>query len=190
MIDSWARFQEVSRAIADRINDDPSLALAAAANPLLALREIGYDIHPDARSEIEDRLRFTPRALARRRELVEAIYRHAGRRFALDSPTALSDVLQEQLRSGASVKGRTRPGGDAAGSFDARLLAQARERDDAAPDPLEAVRGAHPIVELLLDYRRIERQSRRLASPAVYEKLRRGELRTGVTRIRLRNRAR
>jgi hypothetical protein len=47
-------------------------------------------------------------------------------------------------------------------------------------DPLEQLRGAHPVMEALLEYRRLDASEPRLATPEIYEMVRRGEARTGV----------
>jgi hypothetical protein len=183
LIESWSRFLETVRRETERINADPRLALAAASNPLLALEELGYDISPEARDEIESRLRFPAPALARRSELVAAIGRAAGREFRLDDPAEVERVLAELVGTRAS---KTRSRGRTTPSSGARPADAAGDRDTASADPLEAMRDAHPVVPPLIEYRRLEQRARRLAPRELYERIRRGELRTGVTRVRLR----
>jgi DNA polymerase I-like protein with 3'-5' exonuclease and polymerase domains len=170
IIRSWAHLQEVSGQLAERLDGDPALALAAAANFLFALDELGYDIDPDARPEIEERLRFSRQAFARRQQLREAIHAHAGCAFSLESPAEVERILSDRLRLDTP-------------HADVPRYAVANER-------LEDLRDAHPIVALLLEYRRLDQDARRLAPRAVYARIREGRLRTGVTRVRFRRHAR
>ena len=68
-ISSIADVQKRIGAIIVEINTNPGLALSAAVNPILALEELGYVIDPEARSEIEERVRFSPKKAALLREL-------------------------------------------------------------------------------------------------------------------------
>jgi hypothetical protein len=53
-------------------------------------------------------------------------------------------------------------------------------------DPLEPLRGLHPIIEPLLEYRQLEASSARLAPRAVYDRITRGELTMPITKLNLR----
>jgi hypothetical protein len=67
VIDSWKEAQTVAPTVLERLNADPSLLLAAASNPILALQELGYDISPSFREEFVDRVRFGARGATRLR---------------------------------------------------------------------------------------------------------------------------
>ncbi len=199
-IESWEQLQEQVESILERLNADPALALAAAANPLYALEELGFQISPHVRPEIEDRLRFRPRAIARLRELRGDIYRHAGRPFDLDSGEELERVLFDRLGLVPPVAAAPAPQARRAEPkyrelaeetayrppprLDLRPLVREPGRKEESRDPLESLRGAHPIVEPLLEYRRLEASEPRLAPRALYDDVRRGKRRLGVVRVR------
>jgi hypothetical protein len=194
MISSWTELREQAPYLLERVNSDAGLALRAAMNPLLALEELGQEVDPAGRQEIEDRLRFRPRAVARLRHLRKAIHKQSGRAFDIDSGAELAVVLFDELHVGQLDQGR-RPG---------RYEKRRSLRPDTSPlppqvgwgpkvtDPLEVLRGAHPIMEPLLEYRRLEASAPRLASPALYEAVRSGrrKLPTLTARGRLRRSAR
>jgi hypothetical protein len=184
-IDSWPRFLAAIRAETERINADPRLALAAASNPLLALEELGYAVAAEAKETIEAQLRFSAQALERRRELAAAIFRTAGREFGLDDPAEIQRVIVELAGARASkVRPRSR------GSRAETQADRGVEHVAAQADSLEAMREAHPVVPLLIEYRSVEQRGRRLAPRELYDRIRRGDLRTGVTAVRLKQRTR
>jgi hypothetical protein len=98
-IDSWGQLQEQVASILEHLHARPALALAAAANPIYALQEMGHEIGEQAAAEIDERLRFGPRQRARLRELREAVFKEAGHPFDLNSP--------EELRRGCSLRSCT-----------------------------------------------------------------------------------
>jgi len=180
----WEKLQERISSILDQLNANPYLAMAAAANPLFALGELGYEIDPQARPEIEDRLRFDPPTVIRLRALREEIFSHAGHPFDLNSAEELKRVLFEELDLSVSGDGQT------------KSQQQQRELPDTSPlppqlswvekveDPLEILRGAHPIMFPLLEYRRLEASKPRLAPRPLYEEIRQGKRRLPIHNIR------
>ncbi len=175
-IDSWAQLQAQVDSILERLNADTGLALAAAVNPLYALEELGFQIAPHARADIEDRLRFRPRVAVRVRALREEIYRQAGRPFDLDSAEELGRILFDRL-------GIVPPRASPARLYLRPLVSEPGHRGPT-PDPLDSLRGAHAIIEPLLEYRRLEASEPRLAPRTLYDDVRRGRRRLGVLRVR------
>lgn len=187
-IESWEQFQRRFASSLSRIQDDRLLGLAAAANPLYALEELGFTIPRDVEASIAEHLRFKPQTLARIRQLRDEVHRHAGRAFDISSPDELERVLFDHLKI-------VRPsGGDgSAGTYHAKAggrfaspLPQQVGAGESPADPLETLRGAHPIVPPLLEYRQLEARGRQLASRAVYDQLRQGQRELPVERVRLR----
>jgi len=168
----------------EAINSDPDLARAAAANPVLAIEELGFEIAPEARQAIEDRFRFSYRTAVRLRALRRELVTLAGRSFDPDSPADLREILsQSALKRPANAKGEAAK----------RLSSSATDRravqvrwGPQIPDPLEALRGSHPIVEPLLEYRRLEASSPRLAPADLYRDLREGRREIPFVRLRAR----
>ena len=187
-VGSWDDLRNAAAELVQTINSDERLALAAAANPMYAVEECGYQIHPDARTEIEDRFRFRPEVASRLSELRASIYEQAGEVFDLQSGTALGEVLFDRLhvrpRSGRGSRKAKRPE-----RIDTQPLPPQVGWARQVKDPLEALRGSHPILEPLLEYRRLEASEPRLASRDLYQQLRDGTRHAPLMRARARFKA-
>lgn len=177
---SWEDLQQHISSIVDRLNDDPALARAAAANAFLALEELGYVVPAESRPLIEDRLRFSPADAARRRRLREQIFALAGMEFDLNSPEALYDVLFKCLgiRPYPDARGCTPP-------FPDTHRLRWRVSGAAASDPLEVLRGRHDVIQPLLEYRKLDASQAPLAPAAAYLAIRRGERASAVRALRI-----
>ncbi len=182
-IDSLKELHQLLPSILEQINADQSLAIAAAANPLIALEELGYHIDPEIRPDIEDHLRFKPEAMTQLKELRRQISKHAGHTFDPNSPAELHTVLFEELKL---------PPGEVKRDKKERLAVLTATTPfppqlSWAPkvtDPLEKLRGKHPIIEPLLEYRQLEASTPRLASKELYEEIRTGKRPTKIVRVR------
>ena len=62
-IDTLEDLQYLGPELLKRINADQGLAVAAAANPILALSELGYELAPAVRQDLEERSRFSKRQI-------------------------------------------------------------------------------------------------------------------------------
>lgn len=187
-VTSWEDLQREVAPIVDRINADQSLALAAAANPLFALEELGFEIDPDAQPEIEDRLRFRPPDAERLGKLRRDLHRQAGGPF---DPASDADVRRVLTAAGVKVGrivARERPplafAPRQADEPQPKGASAKQAEPDHAADPFERLRGEHPLIEPLLEYRRLEASEPRLAARDVYKALREGSRSVPVTRLR------
>ena len=190
-ISSLNQFQRVVPAIVKALNENPELALRAAANPLLAVEELGYTIAEGVRRDAERRVRFSQETVERLAKLEVQVHEIAGEPFEIDSGEALAIVLFEKLKLAPPESGTPKQQRNAAQKApDLRLVT-----DPLPPrvvghgpveDPLEPLRAAHPVMEPLLEYRQLEASSARLASPELYERIHRGEVELPVTSIRVR----
>ncbi len=182
-IDSIEAFQKVVPLIVKAVNDDQAFGLRAAANPLLAAEELGYQIVPEIRQTAERRVRFSQEDAARLGELEAQVYKLAGVQFGIDSPQELDRVLFEKLK----LPRPTSPQQASSDSYHKLASAPpATAGTTQAADPLEALRDAHPIMPPLLEYRRIDRSAPRLAPRELYERIRSGEVKMPITRIQAR----
>lgn len=182
-IDSIEALQKVVPLIVKAVNDDQAFGLRAAANPLLAAEELGYQIAPEIRQTAERRVRFSQEDATRLGELAAQVYKLASVQFDIDSPQELNRILFEKLK----LKRPTSPQQTAPDSY--RKLASAPPATvgtTQTADPLEELRDAHPIMPPLLEYRRIDRSAPRLAPRELYERIRSGEVKMPVTRIQAR----
>ena len=190
-IDSWEQLQKQIKSIIAKVNADQSMALAAALNPLFAVEELGYEISPEARPSIEDRIRFDRQTAKRSQDLRESIFRQVGHFFDLNSPEQMSKVLFEELKLRPAPAGkrevvdqhsyaRVPP------TLDTKPLPHKREGAEPAPDPLEVLRDAHPVMEPLLEYRRLQASRPLLAPRDAYDAVRQGKVRLPIQEIRAR----
>jgi hypothetical protein len=197
-IDSWEQLQQQIKSIIVRINKDQRLALAAAVNPLFALEELGFELSPGARRDIGDRLRFGQNTAMKLKDLRASIFKQVGHPFDIDSPAELGRVLFDELKlSGARVDlyegGGTaqQPPAKSRRSPPPDIKPLPRKRPGAEPvaDPLEGLKGVHPVVGPLLEYRRLEASRPRFAPRSFFEAVRRGERPLPVREIRARFKA-
>jgi hypothetical protein len=176
----------------ETINADPKLTLQFAANPLLLVEELGFELSDEMRHFAARRMRFSAETFERMVQLEAQIWEHAGGRFDIDSGEALSDVLferlklprakakpaprrrrrrkdQEQVEQAAVTEEAAATAGMAA-QLPARVIGH-----EPIEDPLEYLRDEHPIMEPLLEYRQLESSSARLAPRRVYDRIKQGE---------------
>lgn len=189
-IETLHELQRLVPSIVKEVNANDALALRAAANPLLAIEELGYELAPGLRIEAERRVRFPKAAIERLERLEQQVYERADERFAIDSPAELDRVLFEKLKlprpdqRGTTKGSRKQP----AATTPPTLVAEPAPHFARRPfvDPLEALRGAHPIMEPLLEYRKLEASEPRLAPRDLYERIRDGKVELPATRLRVR----
>lgn len=186
-IDSFRDLQRLAPAIVKAINADQALALRAAANPLLALEELGYELTPELRLETERRVRFAPQTAEELTKLADAVFAHADERFDLDAPAELERVLFEKLKLPRQDDRPAPKGARAAKAAPAtQLLPAPSFTRRPFADPLERLRDAHPVMAPLLAYRKLEASEPRLAPRPLYEKIKNGEVALPATRIQVR----
>ncbi len=171
------------------INADERLAAGAAANPLLALEELGFSIASELRPKVEWRVRFSLETFNRLESLTENIFQQVGGRFNIDSSSELARVLFDELKLPRPGSGPTQQAVAHADSIagevaTAPLPYYMKKSESKVIDPLEELRGSHPVIEPLLEYRRLEATSPRLATPESYRKIRTGETELPIKRLR------
>lgn len=84
-------------AILKRLNADHALRLAAAANPVLALEELGYRIPNELHRALDHRIRFSAAERERLAALTERMHEIAKVPFDPDDPAELERILFTQL---------------------------------------------------------------------------------------------
>lgn len=186
-IESWAQARRHVPAILEKVNADPRVALAAMVNPILAAEEFGYEFSSDVRGEIEERVRFGEQGAAERKTLRAQIFEKARQEFSLESPEDLHRILFEELKIGSPRKGQRRQWPECTPE-EARDIVRPPRRgpDGRFIDDLEPFARAHPIVPLLLRYRRAGAENPPFGSRADYDRVRRGQAKLPVGRVRYR----
>lgn len=193
-IDSIDTLRRRVPSIVRQLNEEPALALRAAANPILALAEMGYELTDRLAREVELRLRFTPATIERLSALRERLAKLAGEPFDPDNAAELRRILFEKLEL-PPLPPRGQAIVVAAGPVARQSASTPRDELDFPwippggvrhPDPLEGLRKAHPIIEPLIEYRAIQASQPPLATKEIFERLARGELTGPTLRIRAR----
>jgi len=189
-IDSMSKLHRRLPVILRALNDDPQLIIAASANPILAIEEIGYECSDAFKQELEMRLRFTEKTRQRLNKLEKKANSAAGLDLPLADPKRLQRVLFREIGiqepDADSCRQAIKKAGLGSGS---NLLT---ERPGPAVfgralvDPLAVLEGAHPVIEPLLEYRALEASEPRFAPESLYRKIRQGEVKLPITRLRLR----
>ena len=160
---SWNEVQRQESKILARLHAEPALTLAALANPLLALEDLGYQIEDNLKQEIEDRLRF-PENHVQVADLRKKILEMAGKPFALNSAESLhatlSSLLGKKVASSLTL------------SDTVPVFAVSGEQN--VVDPLECLEDAHPIVKALVQYRRLQATVPPFSTRDVYDDIRQG----------------
>lgn len=163
------------------VNDDPDLALRAAANPLLALQELGYSLTDRMRRYAEHRVRFGEEDAARLTKLGDEVDKLAGQPVDLQSRSGIVRALgRVGVKVKASPKDRATPAAPATQSTTLSAAQQPPVPESVLPPDdtrnllpvLEPLVGRHPIVEPLVAYLTLDATQPRLAPPEVYEALR------------------
>jgi hypothetical protein len=191
-INSLRELQKLVPRLLKETAGNESLLLAAAANPLLALEQLGYQVTPTAAREIELRARFGSEGATVYEETEAALYAAAGTTFDAGDPDAVSRVLETLLEE--RYEGKEEPAPKAA----QRSLTPARRRKllevartpPAGPpgyaprsEPLAEFSDAHPIIPLLIRWRQMEHQSPPFASQQMFERILAGELELPITAV-------
>ena len=167
--------------------DNQPLAMAALANPILALEKSGYSFTPQLRREIELRVRFGEQKAKELTSIQAAIFKSAKKSFDLDSPAELSLVLKTLVMSRLRGKKSDKEAeiNRLIKAIEQPYLPQMRWSKQI-PDPLEKFKKIHEIIPLLLEYRRLEASEPRLASEQVFQQVYNGKRKIPVTNVRFR----
>ncbi len=180
-IDTLEDLQRVVPSVVKAVNADEALMKRALVNPLLALEELGYQLTDGLRAQVERRVRFKVEVAHKLETLAAKVFKQAGESFDIDSPAALDKLLFGKLKL---PRGEAAPGKREAVA--ALGLAPTPFRLPAATDPLERLRGQHPVMAPLLEYRQLEASEPRLAPRELYDRVRSGEVKLPVIRARAR----
>jgi len=193
-LDSIEALRRRVPSIVKRLNEEPALALRAAANPLLVLQEMGIELTDGLAAAVGLRLRFPAEQVERLGHLRAEIWKGAGEEFDIDDPEQLRRVLFERLNLTSLPPPAERV--VVAQSQVARALVSPRCHElehpwmapgsVRRPDPLEPLRNAHPLLAPLLEYRALQASQPPLASGELFDRLARGDMALPKIRIRAR----
>lgn len=189
-INSLPELQRLMPRLLKDAADQTSLLLAAAANPLLAIARLGYEVAPEAAHAIEYRARFGEAGGAAFEKLQAELFQTAGQTFDPADGRALRQVLTKLLPAAEAQSAQKRPAGPALSrKRRADLLDAAESRPVGVPgqrpvhDPLADFAELHPIIPLLVEWRRMNLQSPRFASEEVFDRILAGELDLPISEV-------
>jgi hypothetical protein len=159
VVRTWADLQARVEWIIGEITADAALTAAAAANPLLALEELGIVIDATARDAIADRLRYGPARSVRVRRLRERVRKAFGQDIdPEDEDSVRGIVLEENLGSSSS-------------DLDATL---------------HEASAWHPGAKSLLELRSVVASAPGFAPRSTYQAIRTGDLSVPISNLRIR----
>jgi hypothetical protein len=203
-ISSMAELFQAVPKIIEAANADPAIALRFAANPLLLAEDMGYTLTEEMKHFAGRRVRFSSaKTFERLVRLEKQVWELAGEHFDIDSSETLAHILFTKMKLPVQPKKtsqeRKKPKGQAqalVNSTEAGQQLTPRELTTTLParvighelvsDPLERLRGTHPIMPLLLEYRQLEASMPRLAPREVYDRISRGDVHLPITQLKLR----
>jgi DNA polymerase I-like protein with 3'-5' exonuclease and polymerase domains len=172
------------------INADEQLAVAAAANPVFAIEELGFTISTELLPTLIRRIRFPLEIFNRLESLAAQIHKLANQRFDVDSPVELERVLFDELKlprpedQYAERSMAIQPTTVIQDKITAPLPYSMKKPESKPIDPLEKLRGLHPVIEPLLEYRRLDATTPRLVTREAYRNIRSGEVKLPLKRLR------
>jgi len=183
-IHSLKELQLKMPAIIKQYGSNNDFTLIALANPIAALEKTGLTFTDAAKEEIEAHVRFGKDGAQRYSALKESIAATAGAPLDLKNTGLLADTILRLAGSGTALKSKSpnkkEPERPIADIDRARLLDALNTRPgnsgDQWQDRLAAFSSVHPLIPLLLEYRRLEGEHSAFAAPqdipAIEKKLR------------------
>jgi hypothetical protein len=180
-IQSFKEFHRLVPEILQRMNEDQELALRAAANPLLAFREMGLRLTDEVEKEVEKILRFTPQERKRLEELEKELQKHTEKPVDFRSNEEVGSFLLKDLKLKKAKDVKSVESSDVLET--ARILLSRKKK--AWSDPLQELKDAHPVMPALLEYRKIYGNKPGFASKTYYNELKSGKRKLPITGIRL-----
>lgn len=197
-ISSLSELQQMMPRLLKETAGNNRLLLAAAANPILALAQLGYEVTPEAAREIELRARFGEEEGAAYDALEQEIRSLAGDAFNPEDRHVAQQVLERLLPRQEAAKGKgkkqqepTMNGGRRKQILEAaKPLAARRVGETAVQDPLAHFAESHPVIPALLRWREMERRFPRFAPADLFQRILDEEVDLPITEIEFKLQAR
>ena len=178
-IESEKDLKKHAVSILRRINEDERGGLMFLLNPVFALEEAGFDLNEEMRGHILHGLRFGAKSKARIRELDEAVRDVAGRPVDALSDEQVARLLFVDLKIPL-------PGPAAAKGTETRKAKSPEPLPPVNDQLLEAVKGRHKVVPMLIELRRQLKGGWRFVDRETFEKVKGGASVTLLRRVRFR----
>lgn len=164
-----------------KINRDSELALRAAANPILAFKEMGFSLTGDVEKEVEQRLRFSPKEREELKSLKKEIQELSGKEVDPLSAKSVEALLFKDLK----IK---RPKEIQSLELPEPFIRNVRftKKDEhKIEDALTNLKSKHPVLEPLKRFRALHLSRPGFANESLYEKLKSGQIRLPIKSIKI-----
>ncbi|WP_010664084.1 hypothetical protein [Marinilabilia salmonicolor] len=168
-INDFKQFHKNIPEIVSEINQNQRLGILAMTNPLLTLKEMGYDIPLDVQKKIERILRFSNPEIGKLEKLEKEIEKLSKEKIDLDDPKEVDNLLFKKIKL---KKPNNLPSIDL------------NKRVAAESDPLKKLKGSDKIVDLLQEYQTIASGKPAFLSQQEFNQLKTGKLKVPVTKIK------
>ncbi|HAL81278.1 MAG TPA: hypothetical protein DCO83_02790 [Mucilaginibacter sp.] len=190
-INSLRELQLQMPAIFEKYGNDNNFTQIALANPIAALEKIGMEFTDRAKDEIETYARFGKEGAKQISELRANINDTAGSFVDLNAPYQIAEIIISTGDFNVSKSSEQAKKGAGAGSssVDKAALIKALEsspkkENNLWQDDLAQFSSMHPVLPLILQYRKLDAESPRFADKknisAIQEKLNKGPLKNVV----------
>lgn len=192
VLQSWDELRAAAPAVLAKLEDDPRLTVAALANPVVVLEHLSWVIDGDARQEIIDRLRLGQGPSERLAQLRAEIRQAVGHDVDPQSPRDIRRLLDElRLNSdpekqSSDTRGQRRASSTRKRPLPVSIPSRIWRPDGPGEDPLDAWAGSHPVLDLALEYRRLDAARPAFAPPRIIEGVLSGLAQPAVTAARAR----
>ncbi|MFZ2901148.1 MAG: hypothetical protein WA004_21135 [Saprospiraceae bacterium] len=189
-IGSLEELQSLMPVIVPQVNANAQLALAAAANPLLALEKLGYEFTTQAKKEIEPYVRFGPDGLKRLADIEEKWKKAVGVQALPTDPSMALKIFEVKdlgIATGDKTKEKyvvqPKPTDKALNAaidlvFSSKKITEADEKKT-----LGMLEGIHTGLSVLYEYRKLLRQKPAFADKEQFERLLSGDQKTPFTSL-------
>lgn len=157
IISSQADMKKNIGQIAKRLNSNPEVSLLVLVNPVLALKELNIQLSGRMAKHVKNQLQYGSTILAQKKSIEEEINRLAGKKINPHSAKQLSGTLFGDL--GLSTEG----------------VLETRYGYSTTDSVLSQLSGSHPIVDKILELRRIRKGGVRFSGASRFEKFKSGE---------------
>ncbi|PHN00933.1 hypothetical protein [Flavilitoribacter nigricans] len=193
-IESLKELQLLMPRIVNQVNGNPQLALAATANPILALEYLGYSFTPKARKEIESYGRFGPDGL---QQLAE-VEKHWKQLFGSEPIPASKEMAKKmfaQLAKGTDPR-KTKSRKMSSKSKSTRsitletaldlIYSKIKDIETEEKNKIESLEQIHEALPLLYQYQKILSQRTAFARKEKFEQLLKSEQKTPLSAVKFR----
>jgi DNA polymerase I-like protein with 3'-5' exonuclease and polymerase domains len=167
-IDNFKHFHRCIPEIVSEINQNTRLGILAMANPLLTLKEMGYEIPADVEKKIERWLRFETSEIGKLEKLEKEIEKLSNEKLNLDNPDEVEKLLFKKLKL---KRPKNLPPIDL------------NKKVPSKSNPLQKLKGTNKIIDLLREYQSVASGKTAFVPLQKFNQLKSGKKKAPVSKI-------